>query len=153
MGENKIKVLQLPKLCNKQNICVKNCARNACDNFFSEIQHCVRASISIISLNKVKRETGESEQSVVRILLVQQCGKNVYITIKEVKENLATKGHTHSRRKNERKIHKYHYNYKWQEQPGERESAFTNRKTATNKQVKTDKNSMKNTKQHYSNSF
>lgn len=39
-------------------------------SFFSEGQHCVRASISIISMNKLKRETGESEASVVRILLV-----------------------------------------------------------------------------------
>lgn len=70
MGDKKNKVLRLPKLCNKQNICVRNCARNACDNFFSEGHHCVRASISIISLNKVKRETGESETNVVRILLV-----------------------------------------------------------------------------------
>lgn len=78
-----------------QNICVRNSARNACD-FFSEGKHCVRASISIISMNKVKRETGESEASVVRILLVQQCEKFVYITINDVKENLATKGHTHT---------------------------------------------------------
>lgn len=39
--------------------------------FLEKGKHCVRASISIISMNiKVKRGTGESEASVVRILLV-----------------------------------------------------------------------------------
>lgn len=88
-----------PELCKKQNICVKDCARYAHD-FLRKRKLCTCIGFYNF-INYINENTNESEASVVRIYLVQQCEKFVYITIIEVKENLDTK-RTHIRKNGEK---------------------------------------------------